>query len=658
MCGIAGHWSFARTLSVDAAKRVGFRMTDAIRHRGPDDAGVWVNGDGLCFAHRRLSIIDLSPGGHQPMHSHDGRYVIVFNGEIYNFAQLRDELESASDSIAWWGRSDTEVLLEAVARWGIAVTLPKLNGMYAFALWDAEEKALYLARDRFGEKPLYYGYAGDSFLFGSELKALYAHPDWSGELDLDAVADFLRFCYVPAPRSIFSNVRKLMPGCYIELRAGDVKEQAWPKSIQYWSARTAALEGLANPTNASETEIIRETEHQLGVAVGLRMVSDVPLGAFLSGGIDSSLVVAMMQAQSSQPVKTFSIGFDDSRYNEAHFATEVAAHLGTAHTELYVSNRDALDVIAWLPTIYDEPFADSSQIPTVLVSKMAGEHVTVALSGDGGDELFGGYNRHTWVPRVWSMTSLFPQSIRSKLQTFLLKRTPAELDASFAKIQRLLPLQLHARNPGDKLHKLAGVLGATQPNDIYADLVSAIKRPSSFMTSPVNGTANETMFPDQREMSLTQWMMLSDTQNYMPDDILTKVDRASMSVGLEARVPFLDPVLYGWTWRLPMSMKIRDGKGKWVLRQVLYRHVPQSLIDRPKTGFGIPIDVLLRGPLRGWASETLSPTKLAEHGILNASAVHELFERHQSGESNNAYMLWNLLVLTKWIDTYRGKIRL
>jgi asparagine synthase (glutamine-hydrolysing) len=656
MCGLTGHWSSSRPLVGAVAERIGMRMAEAIHHRGPDDSGVWVGAEGICLAHRRLSIIDLSASGHQPMRSHDGRYVIVFNGEIYNFAQLREELERECGPIAWRGHSDTEVLLAAIACWGVAVTLPKLNGMFAFALWDALEKALYLARDRFGEKPLYYGYAGETFVFGSELKALYAHPDWAGEPDADAVADFLRLCYVPAPRSIFRNVRKLMPGCWTRLGVADVAAKDWPPPRAYWSACLAALEGMSNPAEAPEAELIDETERQLRSAIGLRMVADVPLGAFLSGGIDSSLVVAMMQAQSSHPVKTFSIGFHDHRYDEAGHAANVARHLGTEHTGLYVSERDAMDVLPDLPSLYDEPFADSSQIPTFLVARMTGMHVKVALSGDGGDELFGGYNRHTWVPRVWNLASRLPQSFRLKTGAFLLKRTPAELDAGFAKLQCILPARFGVRTPGDKLHKLAGILGATRANDIYADLVSATKLPGSFMVNPASGTPNEVMFPPQSEMSLTQWMMLSDTQNYLPDDILTKVDRASMGVGLEARVPFLDPDLYAWAWRLPTSMKIRDGKGKWVLRQVLCRYVPQSMIERPKTGFGIPMDTLLRGPLREWAGDILASSKLAQHGLVNPAAVRQLFERHQSGESNNAYILWNLLVLTNWVDAHRGRM--
>lgn len=655
MCGLTGYWPAINKLSDDASLQIAEAMATAIGHRGPDDMGSWISPHGLCLAHRRLSIIDLSAAGHQPMQSDDERYTLIYNGEIYNYLSLRDELE-LGHPVNWRSHSDTEVLLQAFSTWGVSATLSKLNGMFAIALWDAEERALYLARDRFGEKPLYYGYAGDSLVFGSELKALYAHPDWYGELDNDAISDFLRLCYIPAPLSIFRNVRKLMPGCWLKLTQHDVMTHAWPQPISYWSASEVALAGIADPARGSETELIDETERQLHAAIGLRMVADVPLGAFLSGGIDSSLVVAMMQSQSTRPVQTFSIGFNDSRYNEAPSAAAIARHLGTEHTELYVSDKEALDVVPLLPKMYDEPFADSSQIPTYLVSKMARRHVTVALSGDGGDELFGGYNRHTWAPRVWDLTHRYPQPLREKVAGLLLSRTSAQLDAVFAGAQRFLPQRWHIRIPGDKLHKLAGIMGAADPQTLYADLVSATRRPGDYMQHAAAGTPNSTLFPSQPAMSMAQWIMLCDTKNYMPDDILTKVDRASMAVSLESRVPFLDADLYAWAWRLPMSMKIRNGSGKWALKQVLYRHVPQALVDRPKFGFGIPMDNLLRGPLRDWVDETLSPARVKSQGVLKPAAVDALVSEHMRGHANNSFLLWNLLVLTTWIDTFKDVI--
>lgn len=637
--------------------QIGERMGAAIQYRGPNDMGSWLAPEGLCLSHRRLSIIDLSSAGHQPMRSDDGRFTVVYNGEIYNYQQLRDELESGA-AICWRGHSDTEVLLQAFSRWGLEATLNKLNGMFAIALWDAKECALYLARDRFGEKPLYYGYAGDSLVFGSELKALYAHPDWRGELDDDAISDFLRLCYVPAPRSIFRNVRKLMPGTWLKLTHNDVVARAWPQPTTFWSASAVAQAGLADPVQGAESELIDETERQLRNAVALRMTADVPLGAFLSGGIDSSLVVAMMQSQSKRPIQTFSIGFNDSRYNEAPNAAAIARHLGTEHTELYVNDKEALDVVPLLPAMYDEPFADSSQIPTYLVSKMARRHVTVALSGDGGDELFGGYNRHTWAPRVWETAHRCPLVIREKIAALMLSRTSSQIDAMFAGAQRFLPQRWHVRIPGDKLHKLAGIMGAADPQTLYGDLVSATRQPGHYMQHAATGTPNSTLFPSQAGMSMAQWIMLCDTQNYMPNDILTKVDRASMAVSLETRVPFLDADLYAWAWRLPMEAKIRNGSGKWVLKQVLYRHVPQPLVDRPKFGFGIPMDQLLRGPLRDWVNETLSAARMKSQGVLRPAAVDALVAEHMRGHGNNSFLLWNLLVLTTWIDTFKNVINI
>lgn len=656
MCGLTGHWQFSAAMPVARAEEIGAAMARAIEHRGPDDSGVWVAPGGPCLAHRRLSIIDLSPGGHQPMVSKDRTLTLAFNGEIYNFPVLRRELEAAAGPIDWRGHSDTEVLLEAIGAWGLEATLPKLNGMFAIALWDAKAKSLTLARDRFGEKPLYYGYTQGSFVFGSELKALYAHPEWRGRLDFDAVADFLRLCYVPAPRSIFENVRKLMPGCYVTLRWPEIVQKTWPQSTPFWRADSTAVS--APDMQGSDEDLIQQTEQKLQSAVGMRMMADVPLGAFLSGGIDSSVVAAMMQAGSAIPVRTFSIGFDDSRYDEAGDAAQVAKHLGTDHTQLYVSDTDVLDVIARLPRLYDEPFADSSQIPTVLVSQMARSHVTVALTGDGGDELFAGYNRHTWVPRIWQIAGRLPRGVRSGISGFLLRHTPAELDAGFGRVSRMLPARMHARMPGDKLHKLAGVLEAARPNDIYARLVSTIRQPQRYMAIAATGTDNAALFPDYPALSIEQWMMLSDTRNYMPDDVLAKVDRASMSASLETRIPFLDPDLYEWAWRLPMRMKIREGQGKWILRQILYRHVPKALVDRPKTGFGVPLDAMLRGPLKSWAHDVLSPSRLAAQNILDASTVQNDLRRHITGAANNAYLLWNLLVLTSWIETYRDRIDL
>lgn len=663
MCGVTGYWSPGQQLQAEAMRDTGRRMAGAIRHRGPDDEGVWTGGDGVCLAHRRLAVIDVSPGGHQPMQSHDGRRVMVFNGEIYNFQELRAELE-AQGVRGWRGHSDTEVLLEAVSRWGMARALAKANGMFAFALWDGEERTLSLARDRFGEKPLFYGFAGNSLLFGSELKAMQAHPQWRGTLDMQAVAQFLRFSYVPAPHSIFDGIVKLMPGCWIQFRARDITQQRMPPVSRYWSARTVAVAGMSSPASGSDEELVAETERRMQDAVGARMLADVPLGAFLSGGIDSSLVVALMQQQSARPVQTFSIGFHDPRYDEASSAAQVARHLGTRHAELYVSERDITDTVELLPSLYDEPFGDSSQIPTFLVSKLARASVTVALSGDGGDELFGGYNRHTWVPRIWNVARLLPAPLRRQLAAVVTRSSSEQLER-WTSLQRFLPGPLQVRAPADKLKKLARIIGAQGPGEIYAGLVSSGANPAALLRSgssigysigsPPSGNPG-VQDGEMGTMALAPWMMLNDALTYLPDDILTKVDRASMGVSLESRIPFLDPGLFAWAWQLPQSLKIRDGVGKWVLRQVLYRHVPQALIDRPKTGFGLPVDVLIRGPLKEWTTELLERRRLRAHGVLDADAVSVLFERVLAGRSAEAALLWNVLVLTQWIDASRGRI--
>ncbi|MES2300368.1 MAG: asparagine synthase (glutamine-hydrolyzing) [Pseudomonadota bacterium] len=658
MCGLSGHWPGGAALAPALAQDIGERMAQALRHRGPDGGGSWVGPQGLCLAHRRLAIIDLSEGGAQPMHCHSGRYTIVFNGEIYNYRALRAQIDAACGPLAWRSRSDTEVLLQAISCWGLEAALARLDGMFAFALWDAQTATLHLARDRFGEKPLYYGYAGDAFVFGSELKALFAHPQWSGRLDTDAVVDFLRLSYVPAPLSIFANVRKLMPGCSLAITRADVAARAWPASRPYWSARQVALAAMADPAAGSERELVDGTESRLRAAVRSRLVADVPLGAFLAGGIDSSLVAAMMMAESTGPVRTFSIGVHDLRYDEARHAAEIARHLGTEHTELYVSPGATLDIVAQLPALYDEPFGDSSQIPTFMVAQMSRRHVSVALSGDGGDELFGGYNRHSWVPRIWQWTRHLPPPLRHLCAQVLEARSPGQFDAAFAVLRRVLPSRLHARTVGDKLHKLAGVLGAATPQQMYAGLVSSGAAGAALMLRPASGSADAQLFRPQEQMALAQWMMLCDTENFMPDDVLTKVDRASMGVGLEVRVPFLDAALYEWAWRLPVSMKIRHGQGKWVLREVLRRHLPPALIDRPKSGFGIPLDALLRGPLSDWMDASLARATLDRHGVLDPDAVDTLRARHRSGKSNNAYLLWNVLALTNWIEAQRAHIHL
>jgi len=636
-------------------------MTDSIAHRGPDDSGAWVDAkSGVALGHRRLSILDLSPQGHQPMTSASGRYVIVFNGEIYNHRALREELELSPSTesspvgdvgvICWRGHSDTEVMLAAFERWGTDAALTRFNGMFAFALWDRRERMLHLARDRFGEKPLYYGWMGDTFLFGSELKALKAHPAWRGEIDRGAVALYMRHTYIPAPYSIYREIRKLLPAHVLSISLVNGKRKT-PQSRAYWSAKAVAEAGVRHLFAGNEAEAVESLDGLLRDAVALRMEADVPLGAFLSGGVDSSTVVALMQAQSIRPVKTFTIGFHEENYNEAKHAKTVAKHLGTEHTELYVTAAEAMAVIPQLPEIYDEPFSDSSQIPTFLVSKMTRQHVTVALSGDGGDELFGGYNRYFWGRDIWRKVGWMPKSARVAMARGLMALPPQAWDKIFAAMGSVLPHRLRASVPGDKLHKLAGILACTSPEAMYRGLVSFWDPESVVLgaSEPPTALTDPGQWADVPDF--TQRMMFLDLVSYLPDDILAKVDRASMAVSLEARVPLLDHRVAEFAWTLPLAMKIRDGQGKWPLRQVLYKYVPREPIERPKMGFGVPIDAWLRGPLRVWAENLLDESRSKKEGFFNPCAVREKWNEHLAGSRNWAYQLWNVLMFQAWLES-------
>lgn len=639
MCGFAG--VYARTPSEDSLRLMGL----AIAHRGPDDSGIWIDPEAaMGLVHRRLSIIDLSPAGHQPMVSACGRYVIAFNGEIYNHSELRKALEHPS----WRGHSDTETLLVAIATWGTEAALKQCVGMFAFALWDRESRTLTLARDRLGEKPLYYGWQGETFLFGSELKALKAHPAFCSEIDRDALTLFLRHNAIPAPYSIYQGIHKLPPGAYLQLHAG--QKDARPTA--YWSARSVAEAGQRNLFRGSDAEAVTELERLLSQAVNGQMMADVPLGAFLSGGIDSTTIVALMQAQSTRPVKTFTIGFNEAGYNEAEHAHAVARHLGTEHTELYVTPQDAMDVIPSLSAIYDEPFADSSQIPTCLVSRLARRHVTVSLSGDGGDELFGGYNRYFWARSLWRKLGWMPRPLRAALAGVLTTLPPASWNMAFHKLEQWLPARLRYANPGDKLHKAAEILAVRSPEEIYLGLVSHWKNPEQLVP---DGHEPPTLLTDPAYWSdlpdFEHRMMYLDTVTYLPDDILTKVDRAAMSVSLETRVPLLDHRVVEFAWTLPLAMKIRHGQGKWLLRQVLYRHVPQSLMERPKMGFGVPIDHWLRNPLKAWAAALIEPGRLAREGFFDPAPIQSKWIEHQSGSRNWSYYLWDVLMFQVWLES-------
>jgi len=628
-------------------------MADTLRLRGPDDGGAWVDADaGIALGHQRLSIIDLSLEGHQPMHSFCGRYVIAFNGEIYNYQDIRHELEQESQgyAIPWRGHSDTEVALAAISRWGIEAAVRRFVGMFAFALWDRTERVLYLVRDRLGEKPLYYGRMGRSILFGSELKALRAHPDFKGEINRDALALYLRHNCIPAPYSIYRGIYKLPPGTMLAVSDRDAP---FPDPVQYWSVREAAEHGLAEPFTGSTEEAIAALDGLLRDAVGLQMVADVPLGVFLSGGIDSSTVVALMQAQSDRPVKTFTIGFNETGYNEAEHAKAVARHLGTEHTEFYVTPEEAMAVIPRLPALYDEPFADSSQIPTFLVSEMARRSVTVSLSGDGGDELFAGYNRYFWGRSIWKRVGWMPQPLRVAAAVALTAVSPQSWDRVFAAAKSLLPAKLKQSTPGDKIHKLAEVLAVESPEAMYRGLASHWKDPASVVlgsSEPPTALTDRRLWSDLPDF--TQRMMYLDTVTYLPDDILVKVDRASMGVSLEARIPFLDHRVVEFAWRLPLSMKVRDGQGKWLLRQVLYQYVPKELVGRPKTGFDVPIDAWLRGPLRDWAEDLLGERRLSEERFFDPVPIRDKWNEHLSGARNWQYYLWDVLMFQAWLDQH------
>ena len=651
MCGISGVLDLSFSNSASELRSVATRMAETLRHRGPNDGGVWVDADaGIALSMRRLAILDLSPAGHQPMHSSSGRYIIVFNGEIYNFEDLRNELSEGERPYPFKGNSDTEVMLAAFEKWGVEQSVMRFNGMFAFSVWDRWEKSLILGRDRFGEKPLYYSRVGRRLIFGSELKALREHPGFSNEIDPDAVTLFLRNSCVPAPYSIYRNTSKLPVATLLKVSAGDFL--ANPKS--YWSLRKVINEAASNPFECCEQEAEEQLDSLMRDAVRIRMRADVPLGAFLSGGIDSSTVVSLMQAQSHTRIKTFSIGSCDREFNEAEDASKVARHLGTEHTELYVTAEEAMAVIRSLACVYDEPFADSSQIPTILVSQLARKHVTVSLSGDGGDELFGGYNRHAWSGAVRSLQQL-PLLLR-KIGAAAIRTMPSEWwDLLLQTCKPITPIRWRQRMPGYKLHKLASILESPDAYTLYdkvtshwSDLLKIVRSaPDPVAVAPGNRY--------QLVQHLAEEMMYLDTVRYLPDDILVKLDRATMAVSLEGRVPFLDHRVAEFAWRLPLSMRIRKGQGKWILRQVLYRYVPGELVDRPKSGFGVPLATWLRGPLRDWAESLLNESSLRQDGYFNCAPIRKMWLEHLSGKINWEYHLWDILMFQSWLDESRRK---
>jgi asparagine synthase (glutamine-hydrolysing) len=646
MCGIAGYWQTKGTL--EHPLEILNRMGTAIAHRGPDDSGTFHDDSaGIGLAFRRLSILDLSAEGHQPMFSSAGRYVMIFNGEVYNFEEIRRELGPHQ----WRGHSDTEVMLEAFERWGVEPAVQRFVGMFAFALWDRQQTKLHLVRDRLGIKPLFYGHAGNAFVFASELKAIWRHPNFKGEIDRDALALYLRHNYVPSPHCIYKGLRKLQPGCMLTLAS----EAATPQIRSYWSAKEVALSGQLSPLQASDAEAVEELQKLLLRAVKLRMIADVPLGAFLSGGVDSSTVVALMQAQSQRPVKTFTIGFHEQGYNEAIDAKRVAGYLHTDHTELYLTYKDALDVIPLLPAMYDEPFSDSSQIPTFLVSKLARRSVTVSLSGDGGDELFGGYSRYSLTRKIWNSMRLIPAPLREAVASSLRALPPDRIDAAFRMLRPLIPKRLTPSAPGDKAQKLATFLPLQSPQAVYYRALSHWDNPGYVVVDSCEpSTLRDSIEELSASFGIEEVMMVTDLLTYLPDDILTKVDRASMAVSLEARVPLLDHRVVEFAWRLPRELKIRDGVSKWILRQVLYKYVPKHLINRPKMGFGVPVDSWLRGPLRDWAEDLLSEKNFALHGFFNVVPIRKKWREHLSGDHNWQYLIWDVLVFQNWFLQHKS----
>lgn len=648
MCGIAGLWEGRRSGS--SLEQAAWRMADAVSHRGPEGCGTWVDETtGLGLGHRRLSIIDLSDAARQPMHSPSGRYVLTYNGEIFNYREIARELEARGARFN--PNSDTAVFLAAVEAWGLVGALRRSNGMYAFALWDREKRELSLVRDRLGIKPMFVYQAHDTLLFGSELKALAAHPAFEARVDVSALSAYLRYRYVPAPRTIYRNTVKLRPG---HVLAVGNPEAPLSESLSYWSAIEAARAGSADPLGGGEREAEDALDALLDDAVGQHMVSDVPVGAFLSGGIDSSTVAAMMRKHTSGPVKTFTLGFSDARYDEAKDAAAVARHLGTDHTEMCVSDADVLAVVPELPQMFDEPFADPSQVPTYLVSVLARRQVTVSLSGDGGDELFGGYTRYQWVPPAWRRLGAMPSSVRCASLGMIRALSPEMIDRVMHPVQAMLPRRFRQRNIGDKLHKIATQPHATSADDLYRAVASAHREPERLLkVQSYDGDHLRDALCQLPPLDQASRMMLTDLITYLPDDILTKVDRCSMKVALESRVPLLDYRVVEFAWRVPVHLKIREGSGKWLLRKVLSRYLPPELFERPKTGFDLPIAHWMRGPLREWAGDILSPSNVRSTGLFDATEVARLFDEHQSGRRNHRDILWALLMFETWRNRWR-----
>ena len=649
MCGIAGYLGGDFT-NTSLNKSILISMADQLKMRGPDSSGIWLDASSeIGFAHRRLAIVDLSTAGHQPMDSQSGRYSITYNGEIYNSVQIRNELTKAGLEPKWRGHSDTETILAGFDAFGIESTIKRVKGMFAIAIWDREHQELSLVRDRVGEKPLYYGWQGlgskRTFLFGSELKALKRHPSFVNNIDRSALALYMRYCYVPTPYSIYEGIKKLEPGIILTV---SLKQNAY-RSKKYWDALDVVTAGAKNPFNESKNEITNNLDDILKKTISQQMMADVPLGAFLSGGIDSSVVTALMQTQSSSPVKTFTIGFEETGFNEAEFAKSVAEHLKTDHTELYVSSENAFNVIPNLPKLYCEPFSDSSQIPTFLVCSLAKEAVTVSLSGDGGDELFCGYNRYIFADKLWKALGLIPGRGRKLIGSAIENVSSRTWNKAFSIIDWMTPRKINGISWGDKLKKGAGVIGSENLNELYMQLVSNWQDPSSVVigSSEYPGRFSTDNFLLSELDDITK-MMAVDMLSYLPDDILVKVDRAAMGVSLETRVPFLDQDIFEFASKIPLDMKLKNGVGKSILRDLLYRYVPKDLIERPKMGFGVPVGVWLKGPLRDWAEILLDESKLQQQGFFRVDIIRTMWSEHIAGTRNWQSQLWAVLMFQAW----------
>ncbi len=643
MCGIAGFWQ-PKENNKGALKEIIIDMINPISHRGPDDSGFYVDtNSGIALGNKRLSIIDLSANGHLPMESFSKRYIIVYNGEVYNYKELKKELINKFD-IKFKSTSDTEVILAGFEVWGIEETLKKCNGMFAFALWDKRKKKLYLGRDRIGIKPIYFGIQDNILFFASELKAIKNNKFFKSDIDRDALSLFFRYSYIPAPYSIYKDIKKLKPAHYIVINRNlNLKENC------YWDIRKITKECYQNPINLSTKETVNELERLLLDSVKKRMISDVPLGAFLSGGIDSSLMVALAQSQTSKAIQTFTVGFYDKNFNEAHYARKIAKYLKTDHNEIYISSDKAMEIIPKLPLIYDEPFSDPSEIPMFYISQFAKKKVTVSLSGDGGDELFGGYNRYIWADKIWNRLKYLPFSVRDCIKK-MLKIIPTDYwDFLFLKFGGMLPDTINQAVPGDKLYKLADTLNCNSANNFFKSLISNWKNPVDIIiNSKEPNTILDDNFISKVIPNFKERMMFFDLITYLPDDILTKVDRSSMAVSLEARVPFLDHKVIEFSKRLPTSFKIKNNTNKWILRKILYKYIPEKIMTRTKMGFGIPLNQWLKGDLREWAEELLDDTKIKSDGILNPKPIKNIWKEYLKGKGNWQYLLWDVLMFQAW----------